>query len=257
MTRSPCQLIAQHLGELYQCDDHPEGVRVRTPFLYPDGDAIDLYVCRDHGAKRVDDLGESTAWLRMQSISSRRSPKQTALIEDVGRTLGVEFFKGRLIARYADERELVDAIQRVGQAAVRVADLWFTFRTRAFESMKEEAAELLDASRIEFTRNEKLPGRSGRTWTVDFHTRTDARSSLVLIASTGNRSAARRISEHVVAAWHDLSHLAVGRASVRPVPLVDDTVDVWSDEDLELMDSLSDVARWSQPDGFIDLLHAA
>lgn len=257
MNPSPCEMIERYLGELFQCQSHPQGVRVRTPYLYPDGDVIDLYVSKQNGQGKVDDLGESVAWLRMQSTSPRRSPKQTALIEDIGQTLGIEFYKGRLIARYTGEKDMVDAIQRVGQAAVRVSDLWFTFRTRAFESISDEVGDLLESRRIDYTRGEKLPGRSRRQWTVDFHTRTPQQSSLVLVAATGNRSAARKVSEHVVATWHDLSHLTIGREPLKPITLVDDTVDVWSDEDLRLMDSLSDLARWSQPDEFIDLLRAA
>lgn len=257
MNPTPCEMIERHLGELFQCEPHSQGVRVRTPFLYPDGDLIDLYVSKQNGRGRVDDLGESIAWLRMQSTSPRRSPKQTALIEDIGQTLGIEFYKGRLSARYSNDQELVDAIQRVGQAAVRVSDLWFTFRTRAFESISDEVGDLLESRHIDYSRGEKLPGRSGRHWTIDFHTQTPERSSLVLVAATGNRSAARKVSEHVVAAWHDLSHLTVSREPLKPITLVDDTVDVWSDDDLRLMDSLSDLARWSQPDDFIELLGAA
>ena len=57
---------------------------------------------------------------------------------------------------------------------------------------------------------------SGRDWTVDFHVRTARRSSLGQVLSTGSRAAAHRVSEHVLAAWHDLKALTLarGRAGV-------------------------------------------
>lgn len=128
--------------------------------------------------------------------------------------------------------------------------LWFTTRTRAIESMTDEVSDLLQERKISFERGVKLPGRSGRDWMVDFQTRTPEQSALVFVLASGSKAAARRVSEHVVAAWHDLSQLRVGTQSIRFVSLFDDTSDVWADEDFNLVESVSDVCRWSQPDEF-------
>ena len=88
---------------------------------------------------------------------------------------------------------------------------------------------------------------------MDFHVRTQ-RSSLVYVLSTGNRSAARRITEHVLAAWHDLNHLTTGPEALNFVSLFDDTADVWEDEDFRLVEPMSTVSHWSRPDEFADVL---
>ena len=249
--------ISEHLSAMFQCSDMDGRVRIRTPFSYPDGDVVDLYVKQQNDGGVVSDLGESSAWLRMQSSSLRRSPKQSALIEDVCRTLGIEFYKGCLVRRFNSDLELANAVQAVSQAAVRVGDIWFTFRTRAIESINDEVSDLLTEHSIDFVRGDKIVGRSGRMWTVDFHTRTKDISSLVFVASTGNRSAARRISEHVLAAWVDLNRVTTGPEGLRPITLVDDEIDVWAEEDLALMEQGSKLARWSAHDEFIDLLSSA
>ena len=102
-----------------------------------------------------------------------------------------------------------------------------------------------------------LASRSGRGWTVDFHVRTKLRSSLVQVLSTGNRAAAHRVSEHLLAAWHGLNHLATGLVALTFVSLFDDATDVWADEDLRLIESLSAVSRWSRPDEFAAVLSEA
>ena len=100
-------------------------------------------------------------------------------------------------------------------------------------------------------------GRSGRGWTLDFHVRTERRSSLVQVLSTGNRAAAHRVSEHVLAAWHDLNHLVAGPEALTFVSLFDDTADVWREEDFRLVEPLSAVSRWSRPDEFAAVLSEA
>ena len=249
-----CEALKADLGELFTCTEQGTYQRIRTPYLYPDGDNIDLFCKTEGGVTTVTDLAETTRWLRMQSLSLRRSPKQRQLIEDIRLTHGVEFYRGMLQARCRPGDSLAAVITRVAQAALRVSDLWFTFRTRAVESVTDEVADYLTERQLFFARSEKLAGRSGRTWTVDFHVRAPARSSLVYVLSTCNRSAARSVAEHVLAAWYDLNHLAAGPEALRFVSLFDDTADVWADEDFRLVEGLSTVTRWSRPDEFASVL---
>ena len=252
-----CEEVQHGIGPLFTCTEHGAYHRIRTPYLYPDGDNIDVF-CRFVGdTMTVTDLAETTGWLRMQSMSLRRSPKQNRLIDDACLTHGVELYRGMLQARCRSEDSLAATVIRVAQAALRVSDLWFTFRTRTIEPVAEEVADYLTEKQVPFARSEQLAGRSGRGWSIDFHVRAPNHSSLVHVLSTGNRSSARRISEHVLSAWHDLNHLAAGPEALRFVSLFDDTVDVWAEEDFRLVESLSTVSRWSRPDDFVAMLKAA
>jgi Domain of unknown function DUF1828 len=256
---SPCELVQNQMGELFRCADVGNYVRIRTPFMYPDGDYIDVFCERrtDDGALTLTDLGETVRWLKMQTTALRRSPKQNQLIQDVSMTHGVEFYRGMLQVRYRPGENLAAAVVRLAQAALRSADIWFTFRTRVAESVTDEVADLLGERQIPFERDVTLPGRSGKFWPVNFYTRTRSRSSLVHILSTGSRAATRRLTDHVVAMWHDLSHQKVGPEALHFVSLFDDTSDVWTPEDFRQLDELSDIGRWSAPDGFVQLLTAA
>lgn len=254
---NPCAELERGLGELFVCTPHAEFQRIRTPYLYPDGDHIDLFCKSSDGVVTVSDLGETNRWLRTQTLSPRRSPKQSALIADIALTHGVEFFKGMLQARCRPGDSIAATVTRVAQAALRVSDIWFTFRTRAVESVADEVADFLVERQFAFERAEKLAGRSGRAWVVDFHVRTPERSSLVYVLSTGSRSTARGVAEHVLAAWYDLNHLAAGPEALGFVSLFDDTADVWTPEDFKLVEPLSAVVRWSEPDRLIEQLREA
>ena len=258
MFKTPtCQELQQALGELFTCSDQGDCRRIRTPYLYPDGDIIDLYCKIEGNAVRVSDLAETSGWLRMQSASPRRTSRQTRLIEDVCLTLGVDFDQGTLQARCQVDDDLADVVTRVAQAALRVSDLWFTFRTQAIQRTPDDVADFLAEREIGFVRREKLKGRSGRDWTIDFLVRTEVCSSLVQVLTTGSRAAARRVCEHALAAWHDLSHLKVGKESLAFVSLFDDTTDVWSSEDFALVEPLSTISHWSRPEDLAAVLGGA
>jgi hypothetical protein len=242
-----CAVLHAHQMPLFECNPAPqEGVRVRTPFLYPDGGIIDVFVLPRDGHLEVTDFGEGLGWLRMQSVGGQLSPKQRRMVDDVCLTLGVELFRGQLMLR-CETDTVSQAVVRVGQAALRVADLWFTLRTRAVETVSDEVADWLQEKVIPFERAVRHVGRSGRSWTVDYQTRTAQRTSLVFVLSTGSRAAARRVTEHVVAGLYDLSHLCVVQPQLSFVSLFDDTEDVWQDEDFRLVEPLSTISRWSRP----------
>lgn len=242
---------------LFECSPAPrQGIRVRTPFLYPDGGVIDVFVLQRDGRMEVTDFGEALGWLRLQSPGGRFSAKQKRLVEDVCLTLGIERYRGQLVRR-VEGGEVSRAVLQVAQAALRVADLWFTMRTRAVETVADEIADWLTEKSILFDRSVTHVGRSGRTWTVDYQTRLPQRTSSVFLLATGSRAAARRVTEHVVAALYDLSHLKVVQPQLSFISLFDDTVDVWQEEDFLLVQDLSAVARWSRPDEFEALLRAA
>ena len=249
-----CEQLTGSLNALFICSEHQGYQRIRTPYLYPDGDNIDLF-CKDQGdVVLISDLGETTRWLRMQTISPRRSPRQHQLIEDVCLTHGVELYRGMLLARCRPSESIATIVTRVAQAALRVSDLWFTFRTRAVESATDEVADFLAEREFPFSRGEKLIGRSGKVWSPDFHVRAVRRSSLVYVLSTGSTAAARSVVNAVHTAWYDLNLLAAGPEALQFISLFDDTTNVWSTEDFRLAEQLSTVLRWSQPDEFADAL---
>ena len=163
-----CQDLQRNIGALFTCSEQGDYQRIRTPYLYPDGDNIDLFCKVDGDTVTVSDLAETTGWLRMQTAALRRSPKQTQFIADACVTHGIEFYRGMLQARCRPGEELAQVVTRVAQAALRVSDLWFTFRTQAVQSVTDEVADLLTERDFGFDRAEKLVGRSRRVWTVIF-----------------------------------------------------------------------------------------
>ena len=117
---------------MFECAVTERGaVRVRTPFMYPDGGIVDVFVEDRGGGCLLSDYGEALGWLRMQSFSDRLTAHQRGVIRDVCLTLGVDFTDGELTLNCDDVSAAGDAVHRLGQAVVRVSDIWFTLRTHA------------------------------------------------------------------------------------------------------------------------------
>lgn len=247
--------IRKEIGALFTCSEHGDFTRIRTPYLYPDGDYIDLFLLCDDDTTIVTDLAETTGWLRLQSGSSHRSRKQKRIVEDACVIHGVELDRGMILARRRTGESLGALVNRVAQAALRISDLRFTFRTPAArKSFADRVADRLTDRRLPFERRERFEGRSGRKWTVDFHVRARQRHSLVYVPGTANTAMMRRAPEQVIAAWTDLSHLIGEPKSLQFVSLFDDTVDVWTQEDFRMLGELSTVCRWARPEEFVAVL---
>jgi hypothetical protein len=76
------------------------------------------------------------------------------------------------------------------------------------------------------------------------------------VLSTGSRTVAHSYAEHVFSSFYDLSQMTTSVRPTRFVSLFDDTLDVWQPEDVKLVAEISDVAYFSKPDAFYDLIAA-
>ena len=252
-----CASLGNSLPALFSCSPGPqEGVRVRTPLLYPDGGVVDVFVLERSNGYTVTDFGDALGWLDLQSVSRQRSPKRQTLILDVCQTLRIEFSRGQLVLRSVTDGALGESVLRVAQGVVRVSDLWFTLRNQSVQNTADEVDEWLREKQIPFERYAQKQGRSTRTWTVDFEAHIDDQTSMIFLLSTGSRGAVRRLAEHVLAECVDLNHLKLNKPSIVFVSLFDDTEDVWRPEDFSLLEGHTEIARWSRPDEFENLLRA-
>ncbi len=243
--------LQQAVPPLFVCSPGPqEGVRVRTPMLYPDGGVVDVFVLERNDRYIVTDFGDALDWLGLQSVSQRRSIKQEALIDDVCQTLRIERFSDQLMLREVTSGALGESVIRVAQAAVRVSDLWFTLRSRALQTVADEVDEWLSDREIHFERDVSKQGRSSQDWTINFQTRTANRTCFVFLLATGTRGTVRRLTEHVLAGCVDLIHHKKTRPDLEFVSLFDDIEDIWQPPDFSMVEPVSEIALWSRPDEF-------
>lgn len=125
------ELLSKTFGEFFTFSSVNEYIRIETPFIYPDGDIIDLFLKEEKEHILLTDLGETVGWLLMQTLEEDLSPKQYQLIHSICFTHGVEYCRGALTIWLKPSDDLAEAIMRLSQVASRVSDLWFTFKIGA------------------------------------------------------------------------------------------------------------------------------
>ena len=117
-----CAAVGKALPR-FECSPAPqEGVRVRTPLMYPDGDIVDVFVLQRGDGYMVTDFGDALGWLRMQSASRQQSQEQRLLVEDLCRTLGIELHRGQLVLMSDANDALEQTVLRLAQAVVSVSE---------------------------------------------------------------------------------------------------------------------------------------
>ena len=252
---APCELIARHMGKLYKCLSIDGYIAIQTPFVFPDGDIIELYYKDTAKGGVLTDLGETLRWLSGQTPAEKRTKKHLQLIHDTCSTHKVNFSDDEVSIIVPQPELMAASITRSIQAAIRIADVSFTFRHRQFESFADEVADFLLERKVSAIRNYEIEGVSSTVWKIDFRTHLQ-RDSLLFALSTGNRAQAKRLTDHVVAALHDLRNLQSQNEQLNFISLVDDTTDAWQPEDFKRMEDVAVVANWSRQDELLEMLAA-
>ena len=246
--------IRKELPLIYTCEEIASyRLRLNTPFLYPNGDYIDLYLEETPAGLYLTDLGETLGYLSDHGISFRHSPKRQKTLDDILLTHGAEQFQGELRIRLdIMPRDLAWAITRLGQAAIQLADLAYTMRLGALATFREEVEEFWIAANIPYEANYRVVGGSGEVHTVDFYL-PQRRPVLAETLSSATSSYASILTSKVVRVWHDILRVD-GRYQY--LSILDDASDVWRPEWIDQIAQLSAVVVWSERDRIRDMLSA-
>lgn len=256
--------LALSLPELFRCDDFGnDRFRVRTPLLFPNGDVIDVFIAKIADSFTVTDYGDAADWLDTRTTLRRRSPKQRGLIEDTCEMLGIGLEDEQMVLREVTWGSLVDSVVRIAQAEARVGDVWFTTRQAAqdvsvprsaADGTVNEVAAWLRQRNLSVETKVEATGSSRRTWAVDFKASSPTKESLVFVLSAAGKQSARNRLYEVAAACLDLGRGQEKVEQLTFISLFDDTSDMWSQEDFDLLRLESNVARWSRPSELEELL---
>ncbi len=245
------EILQSRLSLLFSCQEERGRVKISTPYLYPDGDYVDLYLWQTPEGWILTDAGETAGYLADYGVRLQQSPKRRKIIDDVLLTHGVEWFQGELRLRLAKEDDLAWAVTRLSQAIIQIGDLIFSLRTGALGTFKEEVAEFWVETGIPYEVDYLVIGGSGESYTVDFYVSTPLRPWLVETLSSASRSYANFLVSRTVRIWHDI-HRADGRYGY--ITLIDDSTDVWKPEWLDQLAAFSEVTAWSQREALLRLL---
>ena len=234
------QTAAASFSLVKGCDVIRNGmVRLATPFQYPNGAGIDLFL----GPKSdlfeqwvLTDLGQTTGWLLDLNLKLWTTEKRKQLVSDICQGLEVIQEGGQFQLILTDLKLLPDAMVRLAQACLRVADLAFTQRLRVASAFNEDFEEFLDLADASYEPGFSLQGQFGKIVKVDFRVKGQRSQSLVQTLSTPSSVASHTMINEAFRSWYDLQP---HRDHYQFVTIYDTSNDSFRDDDLKRLGSLS------------------
>ncbi len=235
--------MAGNLPLIEHCDVVKNGaLRMATPFRYPDGSQIDLFLQKSSGSEwLLSDLGQTTSYLLDLNVKPWTTKKRKQLLSDICQTLGIAQDGGQFQIALDESRlpsELQTSIVRLAQGSIRIADLAFTQRLRTASVFREEVEEFLVNYDLPYEENIKLKGQFENTVEVDFRVQGKKVTSLVQTLSTANAVAAHGLSNEVFRRWYDLNlYLPTSQF----LTVYDTNTDIFRDDDLRRLSTVSTI----------------
>jgi len=227
---------------VHSCDVVGNGMlRIATPFKYPNGSQIDLFLKRTaplFPSYVLTDYGQTADYLMDMQVKLWATKKRRLLLDDICSSLDVEHHAGQLeIPLEVDTLpDLSHAIVRLAQACIRVADLAFTQRLQLAGTFQEEVEEYIASTNLLYEPEITLIGTYGKEVKVDFLVHGKKVTSLIQTLSTPSPASAHVASLEVFRRWYDL---APHRTTNQFITLYDTTNRVFRDDDLSRLHDLS------------------
>lgn len=214
-------------------------LRLATPFQYPNGDGIDVFLSQKpelFDKWLLTDLGQTTAWLLDLNLKIWTTEKRKQIVADICKSLDVTQEGGQFQLVLSDMNQLPDAMVRLSQACLRVADLAFTQRLRVASEFNEDFEEFLDLADASYEPDFSIQGQFGKIVKVNFKVKGRRSQTLVQTLSTPSRVASHTMSNEAFVRWHDLQP---HRSHFQFLTIYDTTNDSFRDDDLARLNNVS------------------
>jgi sporulation protein YlmC with PRC-barrel domain len=218
------------------CDTIKNGwVRFSTPFLYPDGSHIDLFLGQTTELLKeyvLSDQGQTLSYLSDLHINPLKTKKKKEALSDICESLRISNDNGELIIRIPFDKveiTLANAITRLVQGCIRVSDFSLNQRFPTTTTFKEDVEEFLSKIDVQYEPDYKVIGRFGKDIYVDFKTSSTKRDDLILTLSTSNAVSAHQVANEAFRKWYDI---ADKRSAFEFITVYNSDNDFFKEEDL-------------------------
>lgn len=250
--------IVQSFSLVEACDVIKSGaIRIATPFHYPNGSNIDLFLNPTNDLFKdfiLTDLGQTADYVTDMQFNLWATKKRRGLINDICSALGVEQKDSsfQIQIQASEINALPQAIVRLAQTCIRATDLIFTQRLQDSGTFQEEVEEFLAAKDLSYEPDITLPGRFQYVIKVDFRVKGRRISSLVqtLSTRTNNHPAAIEIFRR----WYDLESY---RNAYQFVTIYDESLGIYREDDLKRLSEQSIVFGFPKEQAQINEVLAA
>lgn len=140
---------------------------VTTPFLDRHNDSLQIYAQRVDGRIRLSDDGYILSDLISGGVDLRSSSKRQDFLRSTLNGFGVRLADGELTIE-ATEANLGQRLHSLIQAMLSVDDMYMMAQSRVASFFADDVRAFLEESRIRYSPQIKITGRSGFDHAIDF-----------------------------------------------------------------------------------------
>jgi hypothetical protein len=238
--------ILSSFSLVVSCDKPAEGLlRIATPFQYPDGSLIDVFLDRDSplfpDGYILSDYGQTALQLLHFSVKPSDSVKQSQAVADICDSLGVHFARGTVYAGLeADELKtsLPAVVVRLVQACIRISGLYLTARPRQVSTFRDEVKEHILQAGWQAEGPVKLIGVHGEPVSVDIRVRGPHKPALIQTLSAKDEKLPHPRSNEVFASWYELKEY---QPENQFVTVVEDKISKARQDDIGRLNDFSEI----------------
>lgn len=248
------EYISKSASSLFNCELENDVLKISTPFNYPDGDDIELYIETYNDSIILSDLSETYRYLLTYSMEISNSKKRKSTIENIVQTHNIRFKNGTFYVIIKNTENLLEALINLSQAVIRVSDLVYNLRVNSIGYFREEVVDLLEANNIEYETNYiiKTPTTESN-YTFDFAVESKRGIINLMNLATTNKNGKKPPIDTFVKTWLDVGlHMSEDYPKQNRITLLDDISYEWKPNDYVLLTNLSEVYKWSNKESLID-----
>lgn len=189
---------------------HNGALRLETPFVYPNGSYIDIFLKEKHallGSYVLSDFGQTSLFLRDAQVNVISTQKKKQALDDICVELDVKYREGAFEVEIdkPEMSDISDALTRISQACIRLADFLIHQRLRSANAFRDDIEEFLEAAGLRYVADIEVPGPYERAVKLDFEVFGATGSSYVLILAALNETAAHSSANEIFRKLHDLT----------------------------------------------------
>lgn len=245
------EYIKESVASLFKCSENSDFIALTTPFFYPDGDEIELYIQFREDSLVLSDMGETLRYLDTYLFDVFGTKKRRNIVYEIIRSNNVRLSKGIIYAIIKNPQNFLDAAINICQAIIRISDLLYTAKGQSFAAFEEEVKSFLDDKKLNYQEDFRVE-TSVSSYNFEFAIETQKGIKLLKLVNASKKKTNPPI-DRIVRIWFDIStELNHEYPKENRITLIDDSSYNWVPSQYAIVEKLSLVNKWSQKEKLLE-----
>jgi len=245
------EFIKASAANLFRCETENGFLIITTPFSYPDGDDIELFIEFKADYMILSDMGETLRYLDTYLLDTSATEKRKSIITEVINSNNIRLSKGILHALIRNPERLLEAMFNMSQAIIRISDLLYTTKSHSVAVFEEEVKAFLEDNQFVYEQDYPVQTRMNQ-YTIDFAIESKRGLQLLKLVNAPKKQTSKPAIDRTLRIWFEIAtDLGEQFPLQNRLTLLDDSSYIWNPKDYSVMESLCVVHKWGNKDSLL------